>query len=114
MEEQSARLRELRRLVASVRNISQNTSDLSEDAQCLQEELRLVLGREKEAQRELSVLRSLLAKTQEQTQPTQVNHKVRTSTVHIRVGKRVLNNSFKIVSKSVLCNSDNTSEYKYH
>ncbi|XP_062858129.1 myomegalin isoform X2 [Trichomycterus rosablanca] len=70
MEEQVARLRELRRQVVSGRGISQNTSELPEDAQCLQEELRLVLSREKEAQRELSVLRCTLARIQEQ-----LNHK---------------------------------------
>ncbi|XP_036437312.1 myomegalin isoform X3 [Colossoma macropomum] len=68
MSEQVARLQELRRQVVSAGNASQSTSDHSADTQSLQEELRLVLAKEKEAQSEMSALRSSLAINQNQIQ----------------------------------------------
>ncbi|MCJ8743519.1 hypothetical protein PDJAM_G00094890 [Pangasius djambal] len=68
MSEQAARLQELRRQVVSAGSRSPGTSEPPEDAQLLQEELQLVLSKEREAQRELSVLRSTLANSQEQLQ----------------------------------------------
>ncbi|XP_017573950.1 myomegalin isoform X1 [Pygocentrus nattereri] len=68
MSEQVARLQELRRQVLSAGNASQSTSNHTVDTQSLQEELRLVLAREKDAQSEMSALRSSLAINQNQIQ----------------------------------------------
>lgn len=68
MSEQAVRLQELRRQVVSAGSRSPNTSEPPEDAQLMKEELQLVLSKEREAQRELSILRSTLANNQEQLQ----------------------------------------------
>ncbi|XP_060773421.1 myomegalin isoform X2 [Neoarius graeffei] len=68
MSEQAARLQELRRQVVSAGSRSPTPSEPPEDAQLIKEELQLVLSKEREAQRELSVLRSTLANNQEQLQ----------------------------------------------
>ncbi|KAM9435242.1 myomegalin isoform 3-T3 [Clarias gariepinus] len=75
MSEQTARLQELRRQVMSAGSRSPSATEHFEDVQLLQEELRLALSKDKEAQRELSVLRLALANTQEhfQTQTSQLN-----------------------------------------
>lgn len=83
MSEQAARLQELRRQVVSAGSRSLSTSEPPEDVQLLQEELQLVLSKGREAQRELSVLRSTLAHNQEQlqtraTQQSAPNHTVST------------------------------------
>lgn len=68
MSEQTARLQELRRQVVSAGSGSPRTAGPREDAWLLREELQLALAKEREAQRELSVLRSTLANHQEQLQ----------------------------------------------
>ncbi|XP_046692936.1 myomegalin isoform X2 [Silurus meridionalis] len=68
ISEQAVRIQELRRQVVSADSASASTSEPPEDLQLLQEELQLVLSKERQAQRELSILRSALANTQEQLQ----------------------------------------------
>ncbi|KAI4878268.1 hypothetical protein NFI96_011785, partial [Prochilodus magdalenae] len=68
MSDQVTRVQELRRQVMSAGNTLQNTSDHPADTLNLQEELQLVLAREKESQSELSTLRSTLAISQNQFQ----------------------------------------------
>lgn len=85
MLEQTARLQELRRQVVSAESRSLSTSKSPEDVQLLQEELQMVLSKQREAQRELSILRSTIANNQEQlqTQTSQlsaVSHTVSTGT----------------------------------
>ncbi|XP_053470779.1 myomegalin isoform X5 [Ictalurus furcatus] len=68
MSEQTERLQELCRQIVSAGSRSLSTLKPPEDAQILQEELQLVLTKEREARRELSILRSTLANNQEQLQ----------------------------------------------
>ncbi|XP_066532562.1 myomegalin isoform X2 [Hoplias malabaricus] len=68
MSEQAVRQQELRRQAISAENASQSTTEKSADTQCLQEELRLVLARERAAQNEVSTLHSTLAINQDRLQ----------------------------------------------
>ncbi|KAI5619970.1 myomegalin isoform X2, partial [Silurus asotus] len=68
ISEQAVRIQELRRQVVSADSASASTSEPPKDLQLLQEELQLVFSKERQAQRELSILRSALANTQEQLQ----------------------------------------------
>lgn len=69
MSEQTARVQELRRqLVCAQAQESMENSTSHVDTQALQEELRLALRREREAQLELSALRASLAGQQKQLQ----------------------------------------------
>lgn len=68
MSEQAERLQELRRQVVSAGSGSRSAPEPAEDARLLQDELQLVLSKEREARRELSILRSTLANNQEQLQ----------------------------------------------
>lgn len=68
ISEQALRLQELRGVVASAGSASRGTSDHAPDTQNLREELRLVLARQREAQGEVSSLRSTLAISQDQLQ----------------------------------------------
>ncbi|XP_060722828.1 myomegalin isoform X3 [Tachysurus vachellii] len=68
MSEQTTRLQELRRQVVSAGSRSSSTSELPEDVQHLREELQLMLSKQGETQRELSILRSALANNQKQLQ----------------------------------------------
>lgn len=69
MSEQTARVQELRRqLVCAQTQESMENSTVHADTQALQEELRLALLREREAQQELSALRASLAGQQKQLQ----------------------------------------------
>ncbi|XP_072537690.1 myomegalin isoform X2 [Salminus brasiliensis] len=68
MSEQVGRLQELRRQVVSAGSAQQSRLEHSADAQSLQEELRLILAREKEAQGELSTLHSALTFNHNQLQ----------------------------------------------
>lgn len=85
MQEQATRLQELRRQVVSAGSRSSSTSEPPEDVQLLQEELQLALSKQREAQREMSILRSTLAHNQKQLQSqtaqlTALNHTVSTNT----------------------------------
>uniref|UniRef100_A0A3B1KEK7 Si:ch211-242b18.1 n=1 Tax=Astyanax mexicanus TaxID=7994 RepID=A0A3B1KEK7_ASTMX len=68
MSEQVGRLQELRRQVVSAGTSSQSKSEHSVDVQSLQEELRLVLAREREAQGDLSTPHSTLTISHNQFQ----------------------------------------------
>ncbi|XP_047657569.1 myomegalin isoform X4 [Tachysurus fulvidraco] len=68
MSEQTTRLQELRRQVVSAGSGSSSTSELPEDVQLVREELQLMLSKQGEAQRELSILRSALGNNQKQLQ----------------------------------------------
>ncbi|KAK3516747.1 hypothetical protein QTP70_022538, partial [Hemibagrus guttatus] len=68
MQEQAARLQELRRQVVAAGSRSSSTSEPPEDVQLLREELQLALSKQSEAQRELSILRATLANNQKQLQ----------------------------------------------
>ncbi|XP_022542210.2 myomegalin isoform X2 [Astyanax mexicanus] len=68
MSEQVGRLQELRRQVVSAGTSSQSKSEHSVDVQSLQEELRLVLAREREAQGDLSTPHSTLTMSHNQFQ----------------------------------------------
>ncbi|KAG7316780.1 hypothetical protein KOW79_020321 [Hemibagrus wyckioides] len=79
MQEQATRLQELRRQVVSAGSRSSSTSEPPEDVQLLQEELQLALSKQREAQREMSILRSTIAHNQKQLQSqtaqlTTLNH----------------------------------------
>ncbi|XP_051730141.1 myomegalin isoform X6 [Ctenopharyngodon idella] len=79
MAEQTARLQELRRQLGSA-----NPQLTEVDAQALQDELRMTLRREREAQNQLTALRSTLASHQDQLQAQASDLEALSKTVSIK------------------------------
>ncbi|XP_076873634.1 myomegalin isoform X3 [Brachyhypopomus gauderio] len=84
MSEQTARVQELRRQLLSAAGTSLSAAEPSADVLSLQEELRMLLAREREVRSELSTLRSTLASNQDQIQAQAAEMEALTKTVSIK------------------------------
>ncbi|XP_051581206.1 myomegalin-like isoform X2 [Myxocyprinus asiaticus] len=80
MAEQTARLQELRRQLEST-GPQQTTEESPSDTQTLQDDLHLALRREREAQNQLSALRSILAGHQDQLQASDLEALTKTLSI---------------------------------
>ncbi|XP_026871715.2 LOW QUALITY PROTEIN: myomegalin [Electrophorus electricus] len=84
MSEQAARVQELRRQVLSAPSAPLSITEPSAETQSLQEDLRLLLAREREAQSQISTLRSTLTSTQDQLHAHASELEALTRTVSIK------------------------------
>ncbi|TSN30226.1 Myomegalin [Bagarius yarrelli] len=110
MTEQATRVQELRRQLVSAESRSPSTPEPPEDVQFLQEELQLSLSKHREAQRELSILRSTLANSQDrlQTQTAQLS-----ALSHTSDAEEVVSMKIEHTASSQADTGDSTSEVEH-